>query len=188
MFPPISEKYNPCTTTKTKFPTIISEGGVGSGNEIVRQNWRRSKAQFKKDSIHNDLEIHRNVLLSNGVYSCTQRCPETNRYCTKKFLSYMCFQNHLSQTKCIFQKGISSHDKLIYTAVQPGSTFGAGTHYNRGSNTGLFKEIMESPPGTIGSENAKCYGMFHRPDDKKHIINLQDWSTNWKYYLHIGQS
>ena len=26
---------------------------------------------------------------------------------------------------------------------------------------------METPTGTIGSENAKCYGMFHRPDDKK---------------------
>ena len=44
---------------------------------------------------------------------------------------------------------------------------GAGTHYNRGSNKELFSAIEESTIGTPGSENAKCYGMFHRPDDKK---------------------
>ena len=44
-FKPSSDKYTPSTSTRTKFPTIISEAGMGGDNELVRQAGRISRAQ-----------------------------------------------------------------------------------------------------------------------------------------------
>ena len=62
---------------------------------------------------------------------------------------------------------ISAYDRLVYTAAKPGGILTAGSHHNRGKNTALFKKIDATPIGTPGSEDAKCFGKFHRPKDKK---------------------
>ena len=134
-YKPSSDKYFLSTSTRTNIPTIISEAGVGGGNELVRQAGRISRAEYKQQTYENKLQMHRNKLLKNGIYCCTHRCPETRRYCTKQFLKKIFFTKHVLHQKCTFPKGIRSCDKLIYTAVQPGSTLCHGSHYNRGYNT-----------------------------------------------------
>ena len=74
---------------------------------------------------------------------------------------------HLNRNKCLFPTGISARDRLGYAASQPGGSLSVGTHYNRGKNTGLLNDIEETPNDTHGSEDAKCFGKFHRPPDKK---------------------
>ena len=75
--------------------------------------------------------------------------------------------HHLSRNKCFFPRGISSCDRLVYTAAKPGGILTTGSHHNRGKNTALFKKIDATSIGTPGSEDAKCFGKFHKPKDKK---------------------
>ena len=166
-FKPSSKEYTLSTTARSNIPTKISEAGVGGGNEIVRQVGRISRAEYKKQSYENQLQLHRGALLRKDVYSCSHRCPRTNRYCSKQFLNRKYFEKHVARRKCTFQQGISSCDRLIYSAVQPGSTLCVGSHYNRGHKTSLFKPIVEAPIGHPGSAHAKCFGKCHRPKDKK---------------------
>ena len=166
-FPPISKQYTTSSTHRTSTVTKLSEGGIGDGNELVRQAHRKTRAKKKTDQFEYDLETHRGLLLRNGVYSCTRRCPISNRYCRRQYLSSASWNLHLSRNKCSFPTGISACDRLVFAAATPGGMLTAGSHHNRGKNTALFKRIDATPIGTPGSEDAKCFGKFHRPKDKK---------------------
>ena len=166
-FAPIAKEYTPSSTQRTSLITKLHGNSTGMGNEHTRQDHRVSRKRRKKEQIEYDLEAHRATLLTNGIYSCRRKCPITNRYCRKQFLRSGNLDVHETRNKCVFPTGISARDRIVYAASQPGGSLAAGKHYNRGKNTGLFKDVVATPIGTRGSENAKCFGKFHRPPDKK---------------------
>ena len=105
--------------------------------------------------------------MSNGVHSCPKKCPITNWYCQRQLISSVSLNEHLNRKNCSFPEGINERDHLVYAATKPGGSFSAGTHYNRGYNTGLLKLIEAKPIDTPGLEDEKCFGEFHRLTDKK---------------------
>ena len=74
---------------------------------------------------------------------------------------------HYSKDKCDFPKGMKAIDRIKYLAAKPEGFLAVNTHANRGHNTGMYNPVIAAPDGALGSEDAKCYGQFHRPKDKK---------------------
>ena len=149
--------------------SVKSKAGEGENHPNRRQESRekRGNARARKDQM--SIEEIRKEKEAAGIFLCHARCPETLHFCRCEYLREENLIAHL-ETEPIshrFPLGISSNDKALSLASQPGGLVAVGNRSNRKDS--FFKSFPSAVDGTKGARAAVCFQKFNRIDDREQI-------------------
>ena len=91
------------------------------------------------------------------LFLCDARCPITNRFCRKEFLSKEDLRSHQSCREHDFSQGFSTETKLAMLIIQPGGILVGGNLHDRLSKSSSIDcfELLTNAPGSAA---ARCFG------------------------------
>lgn len=168
---PQLEDHNPSCEDLTEYDnkkkavrSVKAMAGKGANHPSMRQERReaRGTARARKDQLTSD-EI-RTAQSAAGIFLCPTRCPRTLHYCRCLYLTEVGLKVHIeTEKKHDFPMGMSSTDKVIDMASQPGGLMTVGRRVDRKA-TG-FKAFPSAADGAKGSVAAVCFQKFNRKED-----------------------
>ena len=151
---------------KSELRTTVVDNS-GDSRATVVQKKRRGRAE--RQLIRNEEEVQevRRVKAETGkLFLCDARCPITNRFCRKEFLSKEALCRHQSCREHDFPQGFSTETKLAMLISQPGGILAGGNLPDRLSKSSIV-DCFELPINAPGSAAARCFGKFNRPKRKE---------------------
>jgi len=151
--------------------TVLSDAAERRASTVQKKRRGRIEKQLQKneDGLQ---QIRREKIETGKLFLCDVRCPVTNRYCRKEFLSREALRRHQAggDDKHDFPEGFSTETKLAMIIGRPGGVLACGCLPDRLSHSATV-QCFELPVGAPGSADAKCRGKFNRPKKRIHIIS-----------------
>lgn len=124
--------------------------------QIASKN--RVKAKVAQ-TFQSELEL-REAKEKAGLHLCDAQCPTTGRFCTGVFLTSKGKADH---SKHKFESGVSSKDRIIMWAGNPGGVLTAGVRPDR-LGTVTSCTFMPCRNESDATRDAECLGAFNRND------------------------
>jgi cyclophilin family peptidyl-prolyl cis-trans isomerase len=128
---------------------------------LQRQKRRVGRIESRTKSREIAVQETRQAKRQAGIFLCPTKCPTTNRYCRTEFLTEAKHNKHLRAGKHNFPIGMGSNTATVLKASRPGGIVAAGNRPNTLSSN-FFVTIEEAPVGTLGMNDAICFGKFNR--------------------------
>ncbi len=123
----------------------------------------RNRVEAKVANNQDSLMVRRQEMERAGIWLCSARCPETRRFCTRRFLTEEGLKMHKAHR---FPIGIRPRDKLILALSKPGGVLAAGSRPDCLTNSS-FVTVVAATVGASGTFAAWCFGAFNRKEETK---------------------
>ena len=105
---------------KSELQTTVGDNLGDSGATVV-QNKQRGRAESQLLRNEGEVQEVRRANAETGkLFLCDARCPITNRFCRKEFLSKEALCRHQSCREHDFPQGFSTETKMAMLISQPG--------------------------------------------------------------------
>ena len=155
------------SNVKRELRTTVDGNATGSRTVVVQKK-RRGRAESQLQRNEDEAQKIRTDKMKTGkLFLCDARCPITNRYCRKEYLSGDALCRHQAGREEVhdFPEGFNTETKLAMVIGQPGGVMAGGNLPDRLSRSAIV-DCFELPAGAPGSVAARCHGKFNRPRRK----------------------
>jgi hypothetical protein len=159
---PGCKSFESSVNRKTDLRSRKARAGEGLNHPDQRQNRRTNRTLERLRRKHEAMEISRGEKTERGLFLCNAKCPSTQRYCSKEFLTELQRNKHDQKGKHEFPK-VDSKTAALVMANRPGGLVAAGTRPNLKSPA-MFATIQRAPPNEPSAKDASSFGKFNRKE------------------------